>query len=139
MQPRLVPERVGILAHRVLVADSDASFAADFARLLRAHGFLVVKVCNGHDLQLEIEKSLSGGDSRDTFDLVVCDARLAGKTGLEVCAELRRCDRAPPFVFLAAPRDRFARAQARRLEAVGVVAKPVDLDGLSVFVRRAVT
>jgi CheY-like chemotaxis protein len=139
VQPILVPGRLGIRAHRVLVAASDASFAADFASLLQDHGFLVVNVCNGHDLQSEIEKSLSAGDPCDAFDLVVCDARLAGKTGLEVCAELRGCGRAPPFVFLAAPRDRFARAQARRLEAVGVLAKPVDLDGLSVFVRRAVT
>lgn len=122
---------------RVLIGDSDVAFAADFASALQARGVFVVRVGNGHDMQVEIERALASGRPADAFDLVVCDARLSGKTGLEVCEHLRGCRASPPFVFLAAPLDRFAHAQARRLRAFGIVAKPVDIEGLSIFVRSA--
>lgn len=125
--------------YRVLVADSDAAFAADFAGALRGRGFAALHVCNGYDMQAQIERSLAPRAGAAPFDVVVCEARLSGKTGLEVYEDLRKRGMAPPVIFVAARLDRFAQQKARRLRAIGIIAKPIDLDGLAIFVQGVVS
>jgi DNA-binding response OmpR family regulator len=132
------PQVAASCEYRVLVADSDAVFAADFAGALCGRGFAALHVCNGYDMQAQIERSVASETGAAPFDVVVCEARLSGKTGLEVYADLRKRGVAPPFIFVAARLDRFAHQQARRLRAIGIIAKPIDLDGLTVFVQSTV-
>src|SRR4051812_42651752 len=80
----------------VLVVDDDRHIA-DLIRLhLEREGYLVEVA---HDGKTALEKA-----ARNHPDLVVLDVMLPGKTGLEVCQEIRRFEGPQPIVLILTAR-----------------------------------
>jgi DNA-binding response OmpR family regulator len=66
----------------------------------------------------------------ERFDLVVVDATLPGRTGLEVCGELRRRGFDGPVILLTDGADAAGRVLGLRLGADDCLATPFDLSEL---------
>jgi len=132
---RFIEEIPASTKRRVIVADGDQYFRSVVAGMLRAEGYAVVEVPNGLDLHARIAASIRRQWRQKPFDLVICDARLVGKTGLDIFADLGNLPTVPPVVFTVTFGDRTAHAQARRLGALAVLEKPVEIDGLQSLVH----
>ncbi len=124
--------------HRLIVADTSHGFRSTVASLLRDNGYAVVEAPDGIELASRLAAALTGRWKRDSCDLVICDARLAGKEGIEVFAELADVRGLPPVVFTVQPADGIAAAHAYRLGALAVLEKPIEVEGLLALVHQAV-
>ena len=110
-----------ITVRRILCVEDEPALLEDLCTELVDQGFLVETAVDG----LEGLELLALGE----FDLVLCDMRLPGMTGLE----LMRADLArgrprpqPPFVFLTAYADEEIRHEALAGGAADFIVKPVD-------------
>src|SRR5581483_4928082 len=99
----------------VLVADDDPGILAIVSRLLELNGFIPLVATNGNDALRffdEVEPAL-----------VILDMLMPGKTGLEVCREIRSRSNAP-VIMLTAVDDEAEVARALREGADDYVRKP---------------
>src|SRR5437660_163434 len=80
----------------VLVVDDDRHIADLIKLHLEREGY---RVEVAHDGKSALEKA-----ARDRPDLVVLDVMLPGKSGLEVCQEIRRFDGAQPIILILTAR-----------------------------------
>jgi CheY-like chemotaxis protein len=106
---------------RILCVEDEPELLDDLATELLDHGFAVDKAVDGPQ-GLEL---LAGSH----FDLVICDMRLPGMTGLEMMREdwMRSRERPqPPFIFLTAFADEETRRHALAGGAAEFILKPVD-------------
>lgn len=120
---------------RILVADSDRAFRITIAAVLRANGYEVVDLANGFELLHVLQGAREEEAGVGGFDLVLCDARLSGKTGLYVFSLLGNAPAVPPVVFTTTTRDETVLDEAHRLGALSVLEKPVDIDELLALIR----
>lgn len=58
------------------------------------------------------------------FDLIVCDHRMPGRTGLDLLLELKQQGSRVPFVMVSACADTDTETAAKRLGASGLLRKP---------------
>ena len=119
------PHRVPGAAARppvVIVADPDPTARAAIAALLRDDDLLVIEAGNVH----AIERASSSSHP----DLAVVDADLPGASRLRS----RALSRDVPVVVVTRTPGPFADAVSIALDAVGVLAKPVDEDDLRTIV-----
>jgi DNA-binding NtrC family response regulator len=61
---------------------------------------------------------------RRHFDLIVCDYRMPGKTGIDLLAELEECGARIPVLMVSAFADPQTEATAAKLGAIGFLRKP---------------
>lgn len=102
---------------RVLLVDDEPGVRLMVAKRLARRGWQVDKVLDG-------EEALSAS-SNVTYDVVVLDQRLPGRSGIEVADQLAP---GPPVVLFTAHLDQATQAAA---EAAGVrVVEKDDLEGL---------
>ncbi len=59
------------------------------------------------------------------FDLVVCDYRMPGKTGIDLLIELRRQRSSVPVLMISAYADALVEATILNLGALEVLKKPI--------------
>ena len=59
------------------------------------------------------------------FDLIVCDYRMPGKTGLDLLTELRKRQSSVPVLMISAYADSCIEASFRELGALGFLKKPI--------------
>jgi CheY-like chemotaxis protein len=119
----------------ILVADDDEDVRALVAQTLRADGHRVVEACDGAELIERLRDALA--DLADRPDVVVTDVRMPKLSGLGVLAELRRSHWDLPVVLITVMADESVGTIARRLGAVGVLKKPLDVDNLRTAVVNA--
>jgi DNA-binding response OmpR family regulator len=117
---------------RILVADGDRAFRTTITAVLRANGYDVLDVANGFEL-LHVLQGGELDEGSHRFDLVICDARLSGKTGLYVFSLLGNAS-VPPVVFTTTTRDEILLHEAHRLGALMVMEKPVNVHELLTFI-----
>ena len=114
----------------ILVADDDKTCRDSIQRVLEREGY-TVNVAGDVDGAL---KALSAAP----FDLVVCDYRMPGKTGIDLLRELRRRHSAVPVLMISAYADAHTEAAARELGALELLRKPIRrrelLDRASKFI-----
>jgi CheY-like chemotaxis protein len=134
MNDNAVPPR----ARRILVADSERSLRAMLVALLESDGYEVIEAADGFELLQSLEASLAPEAEAWPYDLVICDAQLPGKTGLHVFALLGGNPDVPPVVFTTTRGDEATLHEARRLVALAVLEKPVNIDELLSLVHRYV-
>jgi phosphoserine phosphatase RsbU/P len=79
---------------RILVVEDEPGIALGLEDALRLEGYDVELVANG------IAASARARDG--AFDLIVLDVMLPGKSGLEICRELRQVDERTPVILLTA-------------------------------------
>lgn len=119
---------------RVLVADDDSDTREALAQALRCDGYEVIEAQNGWEL---LQLLADPGQDPSAIDLVISDVRMPGKNGLDVLAGLRWANGSTPFILITGFGDLQMHAEARRLGAAAVLAKPFELDQLRTVVLNA--
>ncbi|QJR37433.1 response regulator transcription factor [Gemmatimonas groenlandica] len=112
---------------RILLAEDDPRLNDLLARALRERAYAVDVVTDGESALIEA--------AVNEYDAIVLDVMLPRRTGLEVCAELRRRGRQTPILMLTARdalRDRVAGLDSG---ADDYVVKPFELDELLARLR----
>jgi CheY-like chemotaxis protein len=122
---------------RVLVAEDDADTREALVHALRRDGYEVIEAHNGWELLQYL--ATQDADVRDggQVDLVISDVRMPGKNGLDILAGLRWANGSTPFILITGFSDLQMRAEARRLGAAALLAKPFELDQLRSVVQDA--
>src|SRR5688572_12678904 len=110
-----------MFGQRVLVAEDNPQMLELIVHALARDGHQVIAVTNGLEL-LDVLRN-------EEVDLVVSDLRMPEMTALDVLAASYG-RKLPPFLILTAFPDDAALDAAARLGALGVLAKPIELDDL---------
>jgi two-component system response regulator HydG len=76
---------------------------------------------------------------RKYFDLIVCDYRMPGRTGLDLLLQMRHEGPDIPFLMVSACADTDTTAAASKLGAAGLLRKPFRRQDLTDTVNRALT
>ena len=116
---------------KVLIIDDDVDSLAIAKLRLRKDGYIIQSACNGSE---GLEKART-----DSPDLILLDVQMPGKSGFEVCEELKStadlCN--IPVIFLSAADDISEKVKGLDLGAVDYVTKPFDIFELRARVRAA--
>ena len=101
----------------ILVADDDKTCRDSIQKVLEREGH-TVQTAENVDGALEAL-------GLNHFDLVVCDYRMPGKTGIDLLIELRRRCSSVPVLMISAYADALVEDAVRRLGALDVLKKPI--------------
>jgi len=102
---------------KILVADDDKTCRDSIQKVLEREGYSV-QTAETVDAALE---RLTVED----FDLVVCDYRMPGKTGMELLIELKRRHASVPVLMISAYADAVVEAAILQLGALELLKKPI--------------
>jgi CheY-like chemotaxis protein len=114
---------------RILLVEDDAEMRRLVASRLRVNGHELTECEDGWAFLRRIESAGEPEGFLD-FDLIVCDIRLPGLTGLEVLELLRTKDRRTPVIATTAFGDLEVRIRAARLGVIAFFDKPFDVGRL---------
>ncbi|MGH7677559.1 MAG: HD domain-containing phosphohydrolase [Gemmatimonadaceae bacterium] len=114
---------------RLLVVDDEDTIRLVLAKYLRTRGFDVTTAESG-DAALEAL-------SRSTFDLMLCDVRMPGLSGVELVPEVRRLHPNLGIVMLSAVNDAPTATEAMSHGVLDYLTKPIELQHLHDAVQRA--
>src|SRR5438105_2531552 len=101
----------------ILVADDDNTCRDSIQKVLEREGHTVQTAENVDDAL----QALGTGH----FDLVVCDYRMPGKTGIDLLIELRRRVSPVPVLMISAYADAAVEDAILRLGALELMKKPI--------------
>jgi len=101
----------------ILIADDDKTYRDSIQKVFEREGYHVESAADV-DGALEALRALR-------FDLVVCDYRMPGKTGIDLLQEMRRQRQDVPVLMISAYADAATEARALELGAVDLMRKPV--------------
>jgi two-component system, NtrC family, response regulator HydG len=104
----------------ILIADDDKTCRDSIQKVLEREGH---KVQSAESVDGALETIETLGTSH--FDLVVCDYRMPGKTGIDLLIELRRQNSTVPVLMISAFADALVEAAVKRLGALDVLKKPI--------------
>jgi DNA-binding response OmpR family regulator len=114
----------------ILIADDDKTCRDSIQKVLEREGHTVHTAANVDGALQEL--------GTNHYDLVVCDYRMPGKTGIDLLVELRRQDLSVPVLMISAYADAMVEAAVRRLGALDVLKKPIRRQDLVARTARAV-
>jgi CheY-like chemotaxis protein len=120
---------------KVLVADDDDDLRALVVDTLRADGYDVAEARDGADLLEQLEQAIDDPGSRP--DVVVTDVMMPALSGLGVLDALRRAHVRLPIIVMTVLAHSSVQTVAKRLGAIGVLRKPLDVDNLRTAVMNA--
>ncbi|MGI2907632.1 two-component system response regulator RppA [Tolypothrix sp. VBCCA 56010] len=112
---------------RILLVDDEAELTDPLSRVLTREGYTVDAVYDGTNGS---QLALSGN-----YDLLILDWMLPGKTGLEICQQLRRTGKVTPVLFLTAKDTLDDRVEGLDAGADDYLVKPFELRELLARVR----
>jgi two-component system OmpR family response regulator len=115
-----------IAVQRILVVEDDAGMRTLLVRVLRDAGYEPVSARGGR----EMLEALATGP----FDLILLDVMLPGKSGLDLCRDLRRTSNVP-IIMVSAHGDEIDRVLGLEMGADDYVAKPFGAKELLARVR----
>src|SRR5438093_2172343 len=101
---------------KILIVEDDPHILLGLEEVLKSDGFEVA-VCNRGDLALD-------GVSRHRPSLIVLDVMLPGKSGYDICRELRAKKVATPILMLTAKGQEIDKVVGLDLGADDYVTKP---------------
>ncbi|MBW4565302.1 MAG: response regulator transcription factor [Mojavia pulchra JT2-VF2] len=112
---------------RILLVDDEVELTGPLSRVLTREGYNVDAVYEG----------ISGSRlaQAGSYDLLILDWMLPGKTGLEICQELRRQGKTTPVLFLTAKDTLDDRVEGLDAGADDYLVKPFELRELLARVR----
>ncbi|MGZ5374861.1 MAG: response regulator transcription factor [Solirubrobacterales bacterium] len=108
---------------RILVADDSETVLLMLQRRLELAGYEVVTASDGH-------RTLEAMAAAEAPDLVLLDAMMPGKSGIEALRELRASGDRTPVLIVSASSFADEPEQALQAGADGCVPKPFDWDEL---------
>ncbi|MBD2664033.1 two-component system response regulator RppA [Richelia sinica] len=112
---------------RILLVDDEIELTDPLSRVLTREGYTVEATYDG--------TSGSALAQAGSYDLLILDWMLPGKTGLEICQELRRQGKATPVLFLTAKDTLDDRVEGLDAGADDYLVKPFELRELLARVR----
>jgi two-component system response regulator AtoC len=112
----------------ILVVDDDESIRGLLQSFLEAEGFRTVEAKAGQEVIPTINKTRP--------DLVLMDIRMPGMTGLEVLEQLKKQHIDVPVLMMTGYGSSNVAIEAIQRGAYDYVTKPLQLDDLSITVRR---
>jgi len=112
---------------RVLVAEDEPGIALGLEDTLRLEGYHVEVVTTGPNASRRARE--------ESFDLILLDVMLPGKSGFDVCRELRASGLEAPIIFLTARTQEADRVSGLDLGANDYVTKPFSPRELMARVR----
>ena len=101
----------------ILVADDDKTCRDSIQKVLEREGHWV-------ETAEDVDKALEAL-GHNHYDLVVCDYRMPGKTGLDLLIELRSRHSSVPVLMISAYADAAVEAAVLKLGALDVLKKPI--------------
>src|SRR5215213_5273783 len=114
------------VANRILVVDDELSVRESVGYALEQEGFDVTLAANGEEAE--------GRISDDSFDLLVLDIMMPGKSGLDICREVR--SHSPvPIILLTAKDAEVDKVVGLEVGADDYVTKPFSVRDLLGRVR----
>jgi DNA-binding NtrC family response regulator len=102
---------------KVLVADDDRTCRDSIQRVLEREGYLV-------EAASDVDSALAAIHARP-FDLIVCDYRMPGKSGIDLLSELKRSHSDVPVLMISAYADAATEEHALQLGAFELMRKPI--------------
>ncbi len=118
---------------RILVAEDDAQMRYLIVDVLRRDGYEVVQADDGEQFITTIASRYMLPEI--CFDLIVCDIRMPGPSGLEVLRAIRETDWGVPVIVMTAFGDGETRAEVEDMGAM-LFDKPFDMGDLRAAVGR---
>jgi two-component system response regulator RegX3 len=113
---------------RILIADDEPSVRDSVSYALRQEGFDVTLAVDGNDADLKLEGAQPG------FDLLILDIMMPGRSGLDLCREVR--GRSPiPIILLTAKDAEVDKVVGLEVGADDYVTKPFSVRELLGRVR----
>jgi EAL domain-containing protein (putative c-di-GMP-specific phosphodiesterase class I) len=107
----------GSTAGRVLLVDDEPQVLNAYARVLRAAGLVVVTLPDGEEVE-----ALLGSQP---FDVVVCDIRMPGTSGIDILRSARARDPDLPVILMTAGGDLSSAVEAVEHGALRYLLKPI--------------
>jgi len=104
---------------RILVVEDEPALALTLADRLRSEGHEVAVATDG-DAAYEAARA-------DSYDLVVLDVALPGRSGLDVCRDLRREGVDTPILMLTARAELYDKVVGLKLGADDYLTKPFEM------------
>jgi DNA-binding NtrC family response regulator len=101
----------------ILVADDDRTCRDSIQKVLEREGHKVHTAEN-------VDSALEALGTHH-FDLVVCDYRMPGKTGVDLLIELKRRQASVPVLMISAYADALAERAIMQLGALELMKKPI--------------
>ena len=101
----------------ILVADDDTTCRDSIQKVLEREGHTVQSAEN-------VDSALDALHLHH-FDLVVCDYRMPGKTGIDLLIELKRRQEFVPVLMISAYADALAEQAIMQLGALELMKKPI--------------
>ncbi len=120
---------------QVLIIDDDARVRTVLHHRLEREGYEVVEAENG-DQAIDIMKH---GDHALTIDLILCDIRMPGSSGIEVIQHFNAQFPSIPIIVLTGYPDMDLAITLLKLGVSDYLVKPVERDALVAAVNKAVS
>lgn len=111
---------------RILVVEDDAGMRTLLVRVLRENGYEPVSAQGGREMLEALATS--------SFDLILLDVMMPGKSGLDLCRDLRRTSTVP-IIMVSAHGDEIDRVLGLEMGADDYVAKPFGAKELLARIR----
>jgi len=121
---------------KIIVADDDDDFRSLVTSTLRSAGYDVAAAPNGLDLLDRLEFDSPEPSTAAVFDAVVIDVRMPGVTGLSIAEGLVEAGYRGRVLLMSAFADDALIAEALRVGAYGLLAKPFPMSDLVFEVRQ---
>ena len=114
---------------KLLIIDDDKSINESLGSYLTEAGYKIYTA----------EDALKGLEQFDKFppDLIVCDLKLPGMSGIELLQRVKTADSNFPIIIITAYDDSNSTIEAIQKGAYDYVEKPIDIDKLKVTIKRA--
>jgi two-component system alkaline phosphatase synthesis response regulator PhoP len=107
------------MKRRILLIEDEAGLAATLQDRFRGEGYSVEVAPDG---EAGLERA-----THDYFDLIILDIALPGKSGLEVCRELRQQLITAPILMLSARCQTLDKVLALKIGADDYITKPFEM------------
>jgi len=123
------PEPMSPGTRSILLVEDDAAVREALRTVLEFDGYAVTEFDSAEAL---LEQPVA-----DNAGFLILDVNLPGMSGLKALEHLRRTEVWAPAVIVSARATDEMRQEARRLNAVDLLTKPIDIDALLDILARA--
>ena len=114
--------------HKILIVDDDTAMREMLVSLFRDRGYSV------HEASSASAALEAAADQ--SFDVVLSDIRMAGKTGIEMVGELRQLRPETPVVLMTAFGSIDSAVESMRAGAFDYITKPFEPDAVLLTLER---
>ena len=115
----------------ILIIDDEEILTKTFTKLLERYDYEVYSAKKGQDALCMVEA--------ENFDLVICDMRMPGMSGVETIREIRKLKPEMPVVFVTGFADDKMEVEAQELKPIAYLHKPFDVTNFLDIIKEKLT